>query len=393
MEILKNKIVDVSTPKKTKKALKVLQIFRPLIGSTCCRYLKPGKQSNINYISFLISDQWDFITFSTKRDEHDIIQPSELKKILAKELLKSGDVVIIEGHKPKRTRWIVSIDKVEYYGDAGLKFSTHYATSLNNPSYRSGSAFCGKFIRFATNEEAAKLVEEVAINTHTETIENHVSDPTESQLKFKQAELRRDMGLDFEGWANYYFAKKGPNVDTLVARDEAKAEFDFKHRKGWATQRFSKALRAFCELNNYELNPKELLNDRGRIICLVDERRMTRGGVWMKSGHKIKKEMIYINTGTADSLKKPEWLKDQQFDFSIWRKTCFIPFQTFYPLNTIYPPLPPFIDVLKKDVQQKRVKLEKELKESELSNLAVYQLGLDLVDTIKFHLSFKNISK
>lgn len=265
MEILKNKIVDVSTPKKQKKALKALKMFNQNIG------INNHNGKHITYFPHV--NKWIFVSWELELNP-DLIQPSELKKMLARELLKSDDVVIIEGHQPKRTRWIACIKNVEYYGDAGLKFTTTEATCLNNPSYRSGSSFAGKFKRFATTDEVAKLVEEIAINTHTKATSNHL-------------------------------------IDTLKYRG---------------------------------------------IIA-----------------------------------KKPIQ-KDQQFDFSIWRKTCHIPFQTFYPLNIVYPPLPPFIEVLKKDIQQKRVKLE-ELTESERSNLAVYQLGLDLVDTIKFHLSFKNISK
>lgn len=262
MEILINKIVDVSTSKKAKKALKVLRMFNQRIKKSCGYYLANSANSVTKYIALGDLCIWDYVQFISNWEQCDIIQPSELKKILAKELLKCGDVVIIEGHQPKRTRWIACIKNVEYYGDAGLKFTTTEATCLNNPSYRSGSAFAGKFKRFATTDEVAKLVEEIAINTHTETIDNHLSHTVE---------------------------------------------------KAW--------------IHSLRMQPiKKIFFGKNNDIPL------------------IKKYSISANQ-TTEEHQYSDFMKDKQYDYSILRKTCVIPFQTFYPLNTIYPPLPPFIDV------------------------------------------------
>src|SRR5690606_32829588 len=59
--------------------------------------------------------------------------------------------------------------------------------------------------------------------------------------------LLADMGPDFEEWAAGYFSLQGDKVDRPVPRDEAKADFDFRYRSSWKTQRFSRALRAFCK--------------------------------------------------------------------------------------------------------------------------------------------------
>lgn len=302
MEILKNKIVDVSTSKKVKKALKVLRMFNQRIMKSCGYYLENSAHPVTKYIALDDLCIWDYVPFISNRNQHDIIQPSELKKILAKELLKEDGVVIIEGPKPKRTRWIVSINKVEYYGDAGLKFSTHYATSLNNPSYRTGSEFCGKFIRFATNDEAAKLIEEVAINTHTETIDT-------------------------------------PSTNTL--------------EKAW----------------------------------LQSLRMIPRKKVFFGKNNDIpvyKKQVIENDT-------KSENLKHQQYDLSIWRKTCFIPFSSIYSHLPTITPLPPFLEVLKKDIQQKRENLGKETSEFKTSYFAGYQPEFDLCDALAYLFAIKNL--
>jgi hypothetical protein len=109
--------------------------------------------------------------------------------------------------------------------------------------------------------------------------------------------LKAEMGADFEEWAASYFAEGSSNVDRLIVREESFKDFDYKFRKGWKTQRFSKALRAFCKLNNYELNPKEIYNAKGnRCIIKIDERQMAKDGTWYDTGRKVAKEMMYVRT-------------------------------------------------------------------------------------------------
>lgn len=162
MEILRGELVDISTPRKQKKAIKALKMFNQNFGTEC----KNCKSRHLTYFPHI--NRWVFVSFKLELNS-DIIQPSELKQMLARELLKVDDVIIIEGHKPERTRWIACIKDVAYYGDEHLKFKTTEATGLNNPSYRVGSTFAGKFKRFATPDEVAKLVEAIAINTNKST--------------------------------------------------------------------------------------------------------------------------------------------------------------------------------------------------------------------------------
>ncbi|MGJ1228818.1 hypothetical protein ACR78H_25040 [Sphingobacterium siyangense] len=109
--------------------------------------------------------------------------------------------------------------------------------------------------------------------------------------------LKAEMGPDFEEFAASYFDEGSSNVDQLIMREEAFKEFDYKYRKGWKTQRFTKALRAFCKLHNYELNPSELHNSNGgRIIHKAYERQMQRDGTWLQTDKIVSKEYMYIRT-------------------------------------------------------------------------------------------------
>jgi len=111
--------------------------------------------------------------------------------------------------------------------------------------------------------------------------------------------LLSEMGPDFEEWATGYFDVNGDKVDRPIVREEAKADFDHRYRNQWRTNRFTRALRAFCKYHNYVLNPKELINTTGatpRIVMRVDARKMDRNGQWIESGEKVSKDMIYIQT-------------------------------------------------------------------------------------------------
>ena len=62
--------------------------------------------------------------------------------------------------------------------------------------------------------------------------------------------------------------------------------------KGWTTNKFTKALKAFCRFYGYVYNPKSYQNSQGRISKKIDG---------------TTKDMIYIQT---TSQLKPEELHD-----------------------------------------------------------------------------------
>lgn len=78
------------------------------------------------------------------------------------------------------------------------------------------------------------------------------------------------MGNQFRQWAEVYFCKDGPMVNRLIQKQDAFSAFLIDSNvKGWTTNKFSKAMREFCQQCEWieELNPVQLANDKnGRII-------------------------------------------------------------------------------------------------------------------------------
>ena len=115
-----------------------------------------------------------------------------------------------------------------------------------------------------------------------------------------QRNLMTEMTPDFLEWASEYFYEEGDNVDRLIIKEVAFTTFDHRYRKGWKTQKFTNALRAFCRYKGYIYNPADLINIKSgtpRIMHKVDEVKFrAREGAWESTGRKVAKEMIYIQT-------------------------------------------------------------------------------------------------
>ncbi|WP_026730176.1 hypothetical protein [Flavobacterium denitrificans] len=90
--------------------------------------------------------------------------------------------------------------------------------------------------------------------------------------------LRAEMGDAFEGWAEAFFAvretnpgtlEEGPlkHLDNYFSKEHAFDEF-LKATKlhKWTSNKFKKAMKAYCQLNKYIFNPKDLHNSGGRIV-------------------------------------------------------------------------------------------------------------------------------
>lgn len=111
--------------------------------------------------------------------------------------------------------------------------------------------------------------------------------------------LQMEMGENFESWANVYFSSESGNLDIHIVKQEAIDDFLLRNKNlGWTSQRFTRALVAFCRYNHYVLNPVELRNDKDkkRIIHQTMERRLNKDGKWEETGKKTAKEFIYIQT-------------------------------------------------------------------------------------------------
>jgi len=101
------------------------------------------------------------------------------------------------------------------------------------------------------------------------------------------------MGNQFKDWAEVYFSEISDNLDCEIVRTEAMEAFmKDSGVKSWTTNKFSKALRSFCENCKYVemLNPPELHNASGRIIRKIDNKAV---------------EMIYLKTYGKELEKQP----------------------------------------------------------------------------------------
>lgn len=114
--------------------------------------------------------------------------------------------------------------------------------------------------------------------------------------------LQTIMGPDFEQWADVYFSPESGRLNELVPKKEAMDDFtSTSNRKLYTSQRFGKALEAWCKYNRYELNPIDLQNSQGRIIRrTITYTRNKEGAV---TGEKnTTGEMIFILTN-SDGIK------------------------------------------------------------------------------------------
>nr|MDA3854096.1 hypothetical protein [Bacteroidales bacterium] len=91
------------------------------------------------------------------------------------------------------------------------------------------------------------------------------------------------MGDAFKTWADTYFALDGGLVDDFIERKVAFDDFvDQTNLKGWSTNKFTKALKAFCRLSDYTFNPKVYQNAAARISRKNDDQKTV--------------DMVYIQT-------------------------------------------------------------------------------------------------
>lgn len=110
--------------------------------------------------------------------------------------------------------------------------------------------------------------------------------------------LTNIMGQNFQDWANAFFSEQGDKLDVKIVREVAFKDFVFSNPGKWTPQTFWTRLQAFCKLNGYILNPKHMLDKKGKIIEKVDKMHYDqKSNVWTPiGGAKETKELLYIQT-------------------------------------------------------------------------------------------------
>lgn len=124
--------------------------------------------------------------------------------------------------------------------------------------------------------------------------------------------LQSEMGLTFQAWADVYFSSESDNRDKQIVKSRAMKTFLEDNKVQWTTQKFTKALKAWCRFNHFTYNPKELTNDKNRIVARIEEEYYDRNKrEFVKTGHQKTEEMIYIQT--MDELVQPAVKEDLPF--------------------------------------------------------------------------------
>jgi len=112
--------------------------------------------------------------------------------------------------------------------------------------------------------------------------------------------LLAEMTQPFKDWVDAYFDTDGGNVDMVVAKDEALTDFMQKtNTKGWTTNKFTKALRAFNRFYGYEYNPKAFQNSQGRISKKFDG--TTKDMIFIKTKLAINPEKLHDGNTAGNS--------------------------------------------------------------------------------------------
>lgn len=203
MKIFKNKIIDVSTRKKAIKAFKALEMFDQKIEKNCGHMLSKGIVVRwTNYISQLTdSGHWDFAVIDENHPHNDIIQPSDhygiiqpslLKILLAKELLKKGDIIIFKiPESPINAQGIGVVESIE--GDI-ITFQNDtnpvIHPFLSGQERIAGIIDVSEFKRFANEEEIFLLKKSIVKKSDLKKEwENMQVDVIKTRFKFPFAEI------------------------------------------------------------------------------------------------------------------------------------------------------------------------------------------------------------
>lgn len=115
--------------------------------------------------------------------------------------------------------------------------------------------------------------------------------------------LLSEMGMSFNAWADVYFSEHGGRLNTFVVKEDAFKDFVSGNKLGWSSQKFTKAIKAWCKLNHLIYDPKDLHNAQGRII------RKAPKTIWKDGVAKtenVTAEMIYIQVPGTEIIKEEE---------------------------------------------------------------------------------------
>lgn len=164
-----NIYVVIDTPKKVRKVREVLSMFNERIVQPDERALYSSNytfDSGISLFDYGIMEFYEKAHITTRGrlsigriNKKTKVSIKQLRNILAKEHLKSGDVIILEGY-PRNNKIIIEVDEVRE-NDLGRGItipSNNYLIDRDNKWHTPKGCGCvGNFVRYATKEEKALL--------------------------------------------------------------------------------------------------------------------------------------------------------------------------------------------------------------------------------------------
>lgn len=110
--------------------------------------------------------------------------------------------------------------------------------------------------------------------------------------------LMSTMGDNFRAWADVYLSPESNRLDDYMQKIPAMNDFIAESKLKISPQLFYKKMEAWCKFNRYELNPKDIMGDKDRIIKTVEI--IERDG----SRRTTTAEMLYIKTPKPKAVEK-----------------------------------------------------------------------------------------
>lgn len=180
-------------------------------------------------------------------------------------------------------------------------FSDYYHQQSDSNDYHETRGIHDDFGKDLFKEAYTEEEWNLDLNFFAQCLQFYLSVPSPQKINppmgnVNQRNMLAEMGQAFKDWADAYFDINGDKIDTMVPKEDALKDFIEKtNTKGWSTNKFTKALIAWCRFYNYKFNPKSFQNSQKRISRKVDG---------------VTKDMVYIQTRNDKDEPNPEHLAD-----------------------------------------------------------------------------------
>ena len=176
-------------------------------------------------------------------------------------------------------------------------FSDYYHEKTENNDYRETRKIRDDFGKDLFGPEYSEAEWNADFNFFAQCIRFYLSVPSPLKVNPPMGNvtlrnLLAEMGQAFKDWADAFFDKEGEHIDTLIPKEEALSDFiKMTNNKGWTTNKFTKALKAYCRFYGYIYNPKNYQNSQGRISKKIDG--STKDMIYIQTTSQLKPEDLY----------------------------------------------------------------------------------------------------